>query len=694
MHPSLKFNARNIRGALVCAAAIAAAGCHNPNYNSGYGIALVTLTSDPGGTSGLVATPGDFASYVVTIDSVTLTRNDGAIVTAVGTPESVDLTLLKNISELWNAAGSIADGTYLSASITLDYTNAAISVYVNGVPTKATVVDKTGAPVTTLTENVTLDPAYPLNSVSTFATTSAVPLAIDFDLAASGWVNMAGSVPVVTVNPFFTAAVIPADTNLIRVRGSLVNTSAPLGTYSIYVRPFFDEQSSLGTLTLFGNANTIYSINGTIYTGNSGVTTLSNLSAGYTTTAAYTTFTPDYNPPNLAYAGTYNTVYMIGGSTLEDTYTVGLSGDVIARNGNTLTLRGSTLFYNAYYSTPTGFLNSYEDTDSILLVGPKTLVSADDTTLTGLNADSIAVGQHIEARGIYGLLGTGQVQLDATGTTSANTGSVRLESSQLWGPLVSSAAGSLTMNVQAINDLPISVFNFSGNGASAGQTPAAGSFTVNTGSLTLPADAKAGSNLWVNGLVTAFGSAPPDFKAGAVNTESSVQLGGGAAVPGGNSAPAGAQWCGLTSQVCEPASLRVLYAYGTGTSTPFVSPLTNAGFTVDLANPQLVSAVIRIGPENIDLKSLPASPQVVPTTSPITTTFAPRYAFGNPTTSTVTPAIPTATTSINVFNSFPSFVTALNGAVSATNTVLQFDARGVYDRTTNVFTATTVNVVL
>ena len=61
------------------------------------------------------------------------------------TPETVDLTKLENIAELWSSA-TIPDDTYMSATITLDYTNAAISVMVNGVPQpRRQLVDATGA---------------------------------------------------------------------------------------------------------------------------------------------------------------------------------------------------------------------------------------------------------------------------------------------------------------------------------------------------------------------------------------------------------------------------------------------------------------------------------------------------------------------------------------------------------------------
>jgi len=144
VHPSFVRYARQSSSALLCAAAIFAAGCHHNNYNSGFGIAWVTLSD----------TPGDFTSYTVNVDSVTLTGAVNGLISAVATPEIVDFTKLNNISELWSSA-SIPNDTYASASIVLDYTNANISVMVNGVPTKAKVVDTTGAAVTTQTINVT-----------------------------------------------------------------------------------------------------------------------------------------------------------------------------------------------------------------------------------------------------------------------------------------------------------------------------------------------------------------------------------------------------------------------------------------------------------------------------------------------------------------------------------------------------------
>ena len=336
------------------------------------------------------------------------------MITAVATPETVDFTKLNNIAELW-ASASIPNDTYTSATITLDYTDAVISVLVNGKSELATVVDAAGLPgVTTVAITVNFDNENPLVVTATYASTSAHRLAIDFDLAASNQVNTSSSPPVVVVRPFVTIATRPADTKLIRVRGPLINTSVgaaatggtvpgATGTYTVYVRPFYDEQDSLGTLSLFNTPSTIYSINGASYVGIAGINELQQLSAGTTMTAAYTTFVPTVNnlPNPPAAAGIFYPVYVIAGSTLEDIYTEGLSGYVTARSGNTLTLSGSTLDINNYETTCNVFgqVTCYNNAPTQLLVAPGTLVTADNSTATGLNSDSIAVGQYVAARG-------------------------------------------------------------------------------------------------------------------------------------------------------------------------------------------------------------------------------------------------------------------------------------------------------
>ncbi len=669
---------RRAIGTLVCAVAFFAAGCHNNNDASGYGIAWVTLTDNP----------GDFSTYTVNVDSVTLTRSDGAVVTALATVETVDFTKLSNIAELWGTA-TIPIGTYVSASIVLDYTSAVIAVIgPNGLPVQATVVDPVkypGTTVTTETIQVNFDPANQLTIVPTFATTAGQRFAIDFNLAASSVIDMSSSPATVTIKPYMTAAIAAPDNKLIRVRGPLINTSLALNTYSVYVRPFYDEVDSLGALTLFSGPDTIYTINGTSYTGSAGINQLSLSSVGSTVTAGYAAYVP--TPTPTATAADFNVKYVVAGSTLEDIYTQGVEGDVVARNGNVLTVRGATLQLN-------DGLSSYFVADTLVTLGPSTIVTADDnSTLTGLNYNSVAVGQHIIARGIANEPTTTTLTLDATGKTATNTGSVRLISTPLWGSLVSSATGSVNVNLSTISNWPISDFNFAGNGSTA---PVGTNFIVDTGALTVPTTT-AGAPLWINGIVAPFGSAPPDFTATSVNDELSVQMVGGVApsVTCGQG-PVVAGVVNYPNQDCIPASIRVSWS-GTGTTTPITNLTTTPA--VNLAG--ATSAVIRIGSESIDMTTLPASPQIIPTVAPAPVTatanaqgavpqvlppvFLPDYSFGYP--------FATAPAGINVYSAFATFASNLTTALAATPAT-QLEARGTYNRTNNTFTAISVSVVL
>ena len=673
MHPSSAIPSRAARlglSALLCACALFAAGCHRNNLTSGYGVAWVTLTDGP----------GDFTSYIVNVNSITLTRSDGAVVTGLATVETVDFAKLSNVAELWGTA-TIPVGTYTSATVVLDYTNAVISTQVGGLPKKAKVVDSSGAAVTTQKITVIFDPANLLVIPPTYATTAAQRLAIDVNLAASTPPFDTTTDPAtVVVKPYLTVAIAPADSKLIRVRGPLINSSVGLGTYTVYVRPFYDELNSLGSLSLFTDASTIFNTNGVVTQGTPGITQLSQSSAGTTVTAAYATYEP--TPTPSASAGIFRPKYVIAGSSLEDVYTQGLEGDVVARSGNTLTVRGSTLSLNAGTST-------YNEADATVTLGAATIVTTDDSTVTGLNYNSVAVGQHIVVRGRYSLPSSGVVTIDATGASSTNTGSVRLISTQLWGDLVSSTAGSLLLNLQTINNWPVADFTFAGNGTAAAADPIPASFAVATGALAIP-DTTAGDPVWINGLVAPFGAAPPAFTASSVNDELSVQTAGSAA---------GGLACGNANPECVPASLRVAWS-GMGTAAPF-SALTASGMTVDLTNAALVSAVIRIGPESIDLKAAGLSPQIIPTAPPapvvatasssgsqaitLPPVFLPSYSYGNP--------LAVAPAGISIFSVFDTFASGLPAAIAAAP-ALQLEARGTYNRAANTFNALSVSVVL
>jgi hypothetical protein len=627
-----------------CAFGLIAAGCHHNNLDSGFGVAWTTLsTSDDASV---------FASYIVTVDSVVLVGQAAGAVTAIAVPETVDFTKLTNLSELWSTASLPVD-TYTQAIITLDYTSAQISVMVNGAPVAATLVDPQGVTPTLVTVTVNFDPNNRLILQPTFATSNALRLAFNLDLSASNSVNLATSPPTVTVKPIMSMSTLSSDNKLIRVRGPLINSSVVTGSYTVVVRPFFDEVNSLGINTIFNDANTVYTLGGVTYVGSSGLNQLSQTSAGSTVTAAFTTFEPTTTPAPGVNAGIFHSVYVVAGGTLEDFFTDGIEGDVIARNGNTLTLRGATLFANAAQVV------QFEPTDSQVLVGPGTIVTADGvSTLGPLNASSISVGQHITARGLFSVSASGVTIIDATGS-SVDTGSIRLQSTELFGSLVSTAAGSATLNLQAIENWPASIYNFAGNGAGSAQDPVASNFIVNTGTLTLP-PANPGDPLFVDGVVSPFGSAPPDFTAFAVNAESAV-----------------------------PATIAITYAAG-GTTAPF-SVLTSASMTIDLANAALATEQMRVGAEKIDLKSLSASPTIVPAAAAAAANglplFSPVFTVGAGSSAGVP-------TTVSSFNGFAAFVAQLNTTFAAPTPATQVVARGLFNRASNTFTASSIDVVL
>ena len=645
MHSSIK----NKAAALLCACVfgLVAAGCHHNNLTSGFGVAWTTLTTTDDS--------GQFASYIVTVDSVVLTGQLNGAISAIAVPEIVDFTKLTSLSELW-ATASVPVDTYTSALITLDYTNAQISVMVNGAPVKVSVVDPSGVAATTIAVTVNFDKSNQLILQPTYATSNALRLAINYDMSASNKVDLTTSPPKLTVKPYMSVATTASDNKLIRVRGPLINSSVGAGTYTVVVRPFFDEVNSLGTDTIFNDANTVYTLGGVTYVGAPGITALSQTSAGSTETAAYTTFEPTPTLQPGLIAGIFHSKYVVAGGTLEDFFTDGIEGEVIARSGNTLSIRGGTLFANAAQ------LVQYENLDSQVIVGPSTQVTADgiSSTLGPLNYNSIAVGQHITARGLYSLSSAGVTILDSTGSAT-DTGSVRLQSTELFGSLISSAAGSLTLNLQAIQNWPASVYRFAGNGASAAQDPTAANFVVNTGALTLPT-AAAGDPLWIDGYVSPFASAPPDFLAQSVRAQPSV-----------------------------PATLAVTWT-GTGTAAPFAT-LTATGLTIDLTNAAFGTGQLRIGAQSIDIKTLSATPSIVPAVAAPDPTsglplFTPRFSVGPG-------AIGASTTSpILSFNGFAAFVTQLTTTFATPTPATQFVARGLYDRASNTFTASIIDVVL
>ena len=532
--------ARPLRACAVALVAAALAACHGRNI-APPGTPVVTF----GDTS------GDFASYTVTLDSIVLTATDGSQAAVWLTPELIDLAKFTDFSELLGAPAA-ASGTYKSATLTLDYTSAAIYINDAGHAKLCSTQNSAGAALLAQAITVTFDPANPL----VITAGKANHVAIDFDLAASNSINAAVSPCVVTVHPFVTARPAPADSTVLRSRGLLVITEPDSSDFIMNTRPLFDLVSiGFGAMNVKVNAQTYFNVNGVSFTGVDGLGALKvqgiNLPiAAYGTLGDLAGITPTFNA-GAVYAGT----------SLESPLEDHMQGVVAARSGNTLTVRG------AFFLSRIGIIQ-FADSATVTL-GSNTLVTEDGVAAPGLNAASVSVGQQVDISGQGTVSTAGAISMDST------AGQVRLQPTRVWGSLTSATAGSLTMDAQTFGNFAISGFNFAGTGTTPANPLA---YIVNTGAIDATAITPA-SLIAVDGVVAPFGAAPPDFTASAVT-------------PG------------------DATEEKVVVEWTSGTTAPF-SSASSAGFVVDLSNPALSAVRYRVvGPLKTDLKSLPASPLI------------------------------------------------------------------------------------
>jgi hypothetical protein len=310
-HSAWTLGAQHLLTGLLLAAALALAGCGGSSMNPSTAVSPPTSTKQTPCTSGcgtalvsLTDAPGDFVSYIVTVDSLTLTRSNGSVVQTVPTTSQVDFSQLVNLSEVLSAQ-QLPPGNYTSAQLTLDYSNADIVVSTATgnvtVPTANLINGATGSAI-----------SGPITVTLSFGNTPLVitdgtvsNLAIDFNLAASNTVDLTASPPTVTVNPVLSASLAPASSKQIHVRGPLMSVSAGNSDYVVNVRPFADDQDEFGQFTVYTNASTTFLINGTSYTGSAGLSALAGVSAG-TLTTAYGTWDTTTNTftASVVHAGT------------------------------------------------------------------------------------------------------------------------------------------------------------------------------------------------------------------------------------------------------------------------------------------------------------------------------------------------------------------------------------------------------
>jgi len=179
-------------------------------------------------------------------------------------------------------------------------------------------------------------------------------------------------------------------------------------------------------------------------------------------------------------------------------------------------------------------------------------------------------------------------------------------------------------------------------------------YQISTGTVDLSANAATTPLPLVrfDGMVTPFGSAPPDFAASAVTLAN------------------------LTEQILT------IDWVSPGTTAPFLSQ-TSSGLVVNIDNASLgTSHAVLQGPTSIDLKALEVSPTIV-ADSAADSSHTGQFAIGNP----------ASTTGISVFNTSTSYLTQLNTSINGTNTVLKLVAVGHLSSDSKTFTAYRINIV-
>ena len=644
---------KGLLSGLALLAALALAGCGGSGVGSastsGPSVSVNSAVCSGCGTAmvSLSDAPGDFVSYLVTVDSLSLTRSDGTTVQIVPAATQVDFAQLVNLSEIIGAH-EVPPGNYTSAQMTLDYSNATIVVSTASgnvtVPAADLINGNTGSAI-----NAPMTVTLSFGSSPLVITDGTIShLALDFNLAASDTVDLTANPITVTVNPVLTANLTPSTTKQIHVRGALASVDTANSDYVVSVDPFDDQNEDFGQLTVNTTSTTQFLINGTSYTGSAGLAQLATLAANTMTTAygSWDTTSKTFTA-SVVHAGTS---VAIGMGTAGN----GVDGTVVARSGDTLTLNSVLAFGPLPQNTgsitdPNDDLHYQQQVT--VTVGSATTVSVLGQTGTFSSTD-ISVGQRVRFTGTLSASGT-SLSLDAT------NGNALLEPTNGMGLLTASASGALTVDLQTLGHATASALNFAGTGASSAQDATASAYVVGIPTTFSTSSLTTGEPIQFTGFVTPFGSAgsastPTDFAADAI-----------------------------VGYAQANADLKVTWP-SPGTDTPFTT-LTATGITISQAMLQAASTHwIEIADSSIDVSTLANGITLVPAATTSATSGTTTSSSGEDGGDTGDAGdqgfaiVHTVSDSVDSFSTFSAFVTALTTDLSSAS-VLKVSAQGTYD---------------
>ncbi|HEB83197.1 MAG TPA: metallophosphoesterase [Gammaproteobacteria bacterium] len=520
-------------------------GCSGSSSSSSEGDAELVIS--------LTDAEGDFLSYTVDVLSLKMLKSNGAQVETLPLTTRLDFARYVEVTEFLTAA-TVPSGHYTGAQIVLDFSNAEIIVQdADGNPITATVQDADGNPVTQMTVDVTF------NGESDFVIAPGIPahITLDFDLDASNAVVVNGSDATVVVSPVLVADTLVEEPKPHRLRGLLAGVNQAEESFAVRMRPFRhrparNETRRFGRLNVHVVERTVYEIDGRMYAGDEGLQQLAQLPLA---SAVVARGALDIGQRRFVAAEVY------AGSSVPWGDRDIVSGNVIARSGDSITVRGATLVRaNGSFA--------FNDNVTISLADTTTVVKQGDASNSHSIAD-ISVGQRITALG----------RVTDNSTLAMDAAHVRMLYTNIGGTVV--AAGPLAVDLQGIDLRRVSLFDFSGTGVDPASDADPDYYEVDTASLSL-ANLQLGDPVKVRGHVTPFGSAPEDFSAQTVLDAQNMRA-------------------------------QLVTGFGEGSVNAFAD-LSETGMLLDLNEAGERHHLYRAG-ISTDLLSLPASPLITPRTS-------------------------------------------------------------------------------
>ena len=593
---------------------------------------LPAATCDPGNAStfnecgtvlvGFTDADGDFLNYTVDVLSLTLETANGRIVETLPRRTRINFADYVDLTELVTAA-SIPPATYVSGVLHLEYSDSEVFVEADGMAKEAVVTNMAGKKLVETDLKIVLSNRDQL----VIRKGRAALLQLDFDLGASHVVDITPEIATAASEEYIVAEVHPVDEKDIRVRGPLVEVDEANSAYIVAIRPFHDRDGDFGRIKVQVTDDTEFDVNGDVFVGNEGLRALTAAGQG----------TPTIAQGTLNVAERESTANVVlAGSSVPGIDRDAVVGNVIARDGNFLTVRGATLI-------PSDRRAHFHD-DVIVEIGPETRVARDGHRVGDLGIDAISVGQRVTIRGNQPDTTTTdasapQVLFDAT------EGAVRMHVTHLSGLVNAAVPGQTDITLHSIDRRRVGIFNFAGTGPSEDLNADPNNYEVRTDGLNLTSLA-AGRPIVVYGFPTAFGMAPPDFSGRTVidymDVRSALGVGWGAA----------------------------------GTIAPFLS-VGPDGLLLDYQNEDIDKRHhVKQGPILIDLTALDSSTLIVPRETD-------RKLFSLK-----------SRDSLRLYSDFDDFVADLSTSLDGATTARSMFAYGEYNTDTNIFTASKIGVHL